>query len=508
MKLNPLNCFLLNKLYKNRQAITFDEVTFEDKPSIVHPNDVDLTTKITNNIILKGCGITSAAMDTVTEKEMALALAKMGGLGIIHRNLSIKRQCKMIKWVQKKIHYMGMIDKPITFQETDRLSDIQQSIKENGWTFTSFPIMKDDAFIGLITRNEMGFVENGNPRLSNIMIPLKELIVSNEITCKEAYVIMKKNKIKKLPIVDKGKLKGMYVWNDIRKSTCDNNFSLDKNGHFLVGAAVGLGKAEYERAVSLIKNGCLLLVIDTSHGACEPCLDMIQKLKSTYPDIDLIVGNIASYESAQYLLSKKYKPDAFKVGISIGSICTTRQVTAHGMPQLTAIYQVNRAILDLGLNVPIIADGGIRYSGDIIKALAVGASGVMMGSVFGGTLESPAKLIIDGDHKFKLVRGMGCKRAMEEREGSRSRYFNKTGKVNTLSVQEKQKVVPEGIEGLTKYRGTVEDVMNEFLGGVRSGLAHSGARTVNEFREKCCMWIQSHTGIIEGNPHSLAKIVG
>jgi len=501
----------IQSLFKSNKAITFDEITLEDKPSDIHPNNVNLDTHITKNIKLKGCGILSSCMDTVTEKELALALAKMGGLGIIHKNMSPEEQVNMVKWVRHKIHYGGMIDNPIKYKITDRLSTVQNDIELNKWTFTSFPIVDEGKLVGLITKDEMCFVESNNPKLGDIMKPLSEIIVGNEkMSTEDAYGVMLKERIKKLPIVDEnGIFIGMYVWNDIKNDERKKNlFSLDRDGHFLVGAAIGVGENEYKRAEQLIDNGCKVLVIDTSHGACTPVVEIVGKIKQKYGEkVDLIVGNIASYESAAYLLKQKYKPDALRVGISVGSICTTRRVTGHGMPQMTAIFQVWKAVNELNLDIPIIADGGIRYSGDIVKALAAGASGVMMGSIFGGAEESPGQVITHKGGKFKMVRGMASRGAMESRAGSRMRYFDKSSeKVDLLTNQQKMKITPEGVEGLTKYRGTVEDIMNEFLGGIRAGLAHSGAKNINEFRGKVTGWRQSYTGIIEAQPHSIINI--
>jgi len=506
---------LFDQNYQNRVAITFDEITFEDKPSEIHPNDVDTSSFITKNIKLKSAGILSAAMDTVTEKELALAMAKMGGIGIIHRNMSLEEQANSIKWVRNKIHFGGIIDNPITFYDNQRLSDIEMSIKKNGWTFTNFPILNEQKqLVGMVSRNEMKFNYDGNPLLKEIMLELNKLAIYDKIDDNEgAYNLMKSHKITKLPVVNKdGKFMGLYAWNDIKRDEYKKNlFSLDDEGHFLVGAAVGIGEHECNRVDMLAKAGCKLIVIDTSHGACRPVIDMLDYIKEKYSSIEVIVGNIASYDSALYLLKAgKYKPDGIKCGISVGSICTTRRVTAHGMPQLTAIYQVWKALYDNGCtNIPIIADGGIKYSGDVVKALAVGASAVMIGNVFAGTDESPGKVVVNDGYKFKMVRGMGSRSAMEEKLGSRDRYFNHSDNktIDNLSNVQKIKVVPEGIEGLTKYRGSIETVILELVGGIRAGLAHSGAANITEFRHNASIWVQSVAGISEANPHSLYKIL-
>jgi len=516
VKVNSSVCKVFDMAYDAGTAITFDEVTFEDKPSSVHPNDVDLTTHITTKYKIRSAGIMSSAMDTVTEKDMALALAKMGGVGIIHRNMSPDEQCQMVRWVRNKIHYGGMIDKPIFYRATNTVSDVELDIKKNGWTFTNFPILDDNgSLLGMVSRNEMDFTDIGDPLLKDIMIPYDKLIVTHEINKELAYKIMKEHKVKKLPVIDKNnKFVGLYAWKDIKRDEPNKDlFSLDEDGHFLVGAAVGAGESEKERVAKLSDANCKIIVIDTSHGANSQITDMLVWIKRNYPDVQVVIGNIASYDSCKFIIEECIKegvlPDAIKAGIGPGSICSTRRVTGHGVPQLTAVYQVWKALNDMKVShIPIIADGGIKYSGDIVKAFAVGASCVMLGNVFAGCDESPGKMVITNGHKFKTVRGMGSKSAMQERDGSRMRYLSTTGeKQKALTNQQKIKLVPEGVEAYTKYRGPVENVITELTGGVRSGFAHSGAKNVNEFRSRCKLWLQSVAGINEGNPHSLEKIL-
>ncbi|PRP81444.1 inosine 5'-monophosphate dehydrogenase, partial [Planoprotostelium fungivorum] len=345
---------LLDHSRTTRQALTFDEVTLEDKPSDFHPNDCSLHSFVTRNIRLKSCGILSAAMDTVTERDMALAMAKMGGMGILHRNLGAQEQAAMVSWVRKKIHYGGMIDKPITFSPNDRYSYLQNQIANKGWTFTSFPIVDEEGkFLGLMTRDELEFVEGTtNPLLSQLMKPLANVVTAPEGTSSDdAYKLMQTQRVKKLPIVSStGVLIGMYVWNDVKQDQRKRDFfSLDNEGHFLVGAAISLGQEDMHRADLLVQSGCKVLVLDSSHGACAPAKEQIKRLRVKYGDrIDIIVGNIASYASAAYLLKGDHRPDCLKVGIGPGSICTTRSVTGHGVPQLTAVYEVWRAVKDHG----------------------------------------------------------------------------------------------------------------------------------------------------------------
>jgi len=516
VKVNPLICRVFDRAYDAGTAITFDEVTFEDKPSLIHPNDVDLTTQITTKYRLKSAGIMSSPMDTVTEKEMALAIAKMGGVGIIHRNMTPDEQCQMVKWVRNKIHYGGMIDKPIFYRANNTVSDVELDIKKNGWTFTNFPILDDDgSLLGMVSRNEMDFTEIGDPLLTEIMIPYDKLIVTHEINKELAYKIMKEHKVKKLPVIDKSnKFVGLYAWKDIKRDEPNKDlFSLDEDGHFLVGAAVGAGEAEKERVAKLADANCKIIVIDTSHGANSQVTDMLIWIKTTYPQVQVVIGNIASYDSCGFIIDECQKkgvlPDAIRIGISPGSICTTRRVTGHGMPQLTAIYQVWKALNDMKVShIPIIADGGIKYSGDIVKAFAVGASCVMLGGVFAGCDEASSKYVTLNGQKYKTVRGMGSREAMQERDGSRLRYLNTTGeKQKALTNNQQLKIVPEGVSGVVKHRGSVEKLMMELTGGIRSGFAHSGAKNITGFRNRCKIWLQSVAGINEGNPHSLEKIL-
>lgn len=322
--------------------------------------------------------------------------------------------------------------------------------------------------------------------------------------------------MKKLPVLSEdGTLQGMYVWNDVKDDKHkEKTFSLDNEGHFLVGAAIGVGPSDLNRANLLIQAGCKLLVIDSSHGSCKPVKDQIINIRKAHGNkVEIIAGNIASYASAKYLLEGNARPDGLKVGIGPGSICTTRQVTGHGIPQITAIFEVWRAVRDngrqTGFYVPIVADGGIRTSGDIVKALASGANGIMLGSVFAGTQESPGVTVEKNGRKYKTIRGMGSRAAMEERSGSRQRYHRQDDSKHTevrLTTNQAQKMVPEGVEGLVEFRGTVDKVMTQLLGGVQAGLAHSGALNLKEFQATSQMWLQSVAGMKEGRPHDLHDV--
>lgn len=502
---------------EKRRAVTFDEITLSDQPVEFHPNDVQLSSFITRKIKLKGCGLMSAAMDTVTEKQLALSMAQMGGIGILHRNLDPEEQASQLKWVRRKIHYGGMIDKPISFNPDDRYSDFQQRVAENQWPFTSFPVVdKDRKMLGLLTRDQFEFIQDSNPKLSEIMLDISKIVTTDD-SCdtSRAFKIMSKHKVKKLPVLDAdGKLLGLYVWNDVKSDQRKRErFSLDPDGHYLVGAAIGVGKADLDRATLLVDNGCKVLVMDSSHGSCKPCKDQLKAIKAKFGNkVEVIAGNIASYASAMYLLEGEGRPDGLKVGIGPGSICTTRQVTGHGIPQVTAIFEVYRAVKDFGDRtgwyVPIIADGGIRTSGDIVKALASGATGIMLGSMLAGCTESPGLLVQKDGRKYKIIRGMGSRAAMESRSGSRGRYYRTDSKQTSegLTTAQAQKMVPEGVEGLVQFKGTVEKCMNQLLGGVQAGLAHSGALCVPDFQAKAHIFMQSFAGVAEGKPHDIADI--
>jgi len=480
---------------KTFTALSFDDITLRDQYSTVGPESVSVATHVTKTIKLK-TPIMSAAMDTVTEAGLALALAKAGGIGIIHRNLSAAEQAQQVDWVRKQVHHRGMVSKPVTFLVTDTVSTIETAVQIYGYSFTSFPIVdKDGKLCGLISRDQMDFVRAGeNPMLCTVMNKTP-MSISEHSTLDDAENLMYTHNVKKLPIVDSSNtLKGMYVWKDLFEDR--SMYSLDKEGHFLVGAAVGvLTPQEKERVDMLVKVGCKVIVIDCSHGACDAALDMLRYIKTT--DCQAIVGNVASAEACSKLVRGGILPDAIKVGIGPGSICTTRQVTGHGVPQVTAVHEV--WTVANSLNIPIIVDGGIRCSGDMVKAFAVGANAVMLGSMLAAATESPGDVI---QGKYKKIRGMGSREAMSEREGSRKRYFKDMGSA-LLTQKQSQKLTPEGVVGMVEHRGSVRSIVDEICGGIKAGLAHSGACNILEFQKKVEMWIQTPAGVIEGRPHSI-----
>jgi IMP dehydrogenase len=411
----------------------------------------------------------------------------------------------MIKWVRNQINYRGIINNPVTFRPDDTITHVSNTIKQNGYSFTSFPIINENSKLkGLLTKKDLEFIGKECTYIKDIMSLFDNIVTCDKnTTIDEAYEMMCKTKVKQIPVVDENKkLIGMYVWNDI----CDDKrkkelFSLDSEGHFLIAAAIGTGDSEFERAKLLIEAGCKILVIDTSHGASIHVKTQLENIKKLYGNkVDVIVGNVASYASAEFLLDSEIVPDALKVGIGPGSTCTTRMVSGHGVPQITAIYEVYSAIQKYEKDIPIIADGGIRNSGDIIKCFAAGANAVMLGNMLAKTTESPGKIIIKDGKEYKTIRGMGSRSAMETRSnlGSKLRYFN----------TDETKFVPEGISGLVEHKGSVEKIINELSGGIKVGLAHSGCNNIIDFHEKSTFWTQSSSGMIESKPHDINDICG
>lgn len=498
-------------------ALTFDDVTLRDLPSKVHPNDVNVATWLTPTICLKNGGIVSAAMDTVTGVEMAVAMAKNGGLGVIHRNNSPEEQADMVLDARRRIHYRGMVRNPVTVSPHDTLAHLQDRVNKHGWSFTSFPVVDNlGECVGLITRHTCKMANlNSNPTMKDLMIPADDIrFVSDDTNADDAYLKMKTWRVNKLPVVNNdNKLQGLYVFNDVDQDQLKRDqYTIDDEGHFLVGAAIGLGQADFERAKVLVaRAGCKVLVLDSSHGGCAEAVNQLRRLRKAFNDsVTLIVGNIASYESAWFLLQNRDAlPDVLKVGIGPGSICTTRRVTGHGVPQLTAIAEVHRAVRFASDGkfiirpVSIIADGGIRYAGDIVKAYAFGADAVMIGGKLAGALESLGEVMVHKGKRYKTVRGMASREALQEQQGSRQRYKLSTANASILTANQKQKVVPEGVSGLIPYTGTVEHLNQQWMGGIRSGFAHTGATSLGQFKQRAAPWRQTAVGLAEGHPHDI-----
>lgn len=472
------------------RSITFDDVSLLPRYADFLPKDADIAVQLTRRITVN-IPFVSSAMDTVTESKMAIAMAMLGGIGVIHKNLDIKRQCREVEIVK---HYLnGLILHPITFRDSDTLNHVKQTKLKKGYGFSGFPILNDqDAVVGILTGADMKFAHDPNSKVSEIMT--KEVISAGpNTTLKEAYEIMQRNKIGKLPLVEKGRLVGLYSFSDV--STLIENaqplFNRDDKHRLRVCAAVGAN--DNERAEALAEKDVDVLVIDTAHGHSRNVLEMCAWIKKNLPDLDVIAGNIATSEAAKALL--KAGADAVKVGIGPGSICTTRVIAGVGVPQISAIYDCAQALKSA---IPIIADGGIRYTGDVAKAIVAGADTVMMGSVLAGTDESPGEKIIHQGRQYVVYRGMGSLAAMKANAGSRERYNQPEARDNEL--------IPQGIEGIVPYAGNVEKVLIQFCGGLKAAMGYCGCRTIPALHQNGAFTLLSYAGVREGHPHDV-KII-
>jgi len=467
-------------------GLTYDDVLLVPAYSQVLPHQVNIQTRFTRNITLN-VPIISAAMDTVTESAMAIAMARLGGIGVLHKNMSIAEQSNEVKRVKRS--ESGMIQDPITIKADAKVEKAKALMAE--FKIGGIPVV-DDAFklIGIVTNRDLRF-ENNNSRLIKEVMTDKNLItVPVGTSLKQAEEILQDNKIEKLPVVDKdNKLIGLITFRDIIKVRENPNANKDSFGRLRVAAAIGVAGDTLERAAALVNEGVDALVIDTAHGHSAGVIKTLKTLKKSYPKTDIIVGNIATGAAAKYLVEAG--ADAVKVGIGPGSICTTRIVAGVGYPQLSAIMSVVEALQDS--DVPVIADGGIRYTGDIPKAIAAGADSCMLGSLLAGTKESPGETIIFEGRKFKTYRGMGSVEAMKK--GSKDRYFQD-------NENESNKLVPEGIVGRVPYKGELHETMHQFVGGLRSGMGYCGAKDVSTL--KLAQFIQiTSAGMRESHPHDV-----
>jgi IMP dehydrogenase len=464
------------------EALTFDDVLLLPAKSSVLPSEAELKTNLTKKIPLN-IPILSAAMDTVTEYATAIALAQNGGIGIIHKNMSIEEQFNEVRKVKTSEYWI--VPNPITVSPEDSLAHLMHLRDEKG--INSFPVVEHEKLIGIVTNRDMLFETNYSKKVNKIMT--KDLItVNKKVELEEARKILHKNKIEKLPIIDKkGKLTGLITVTDIMKRGTNPNASRDKKGRLLVGAAVG--PKDFERVKQLIEAEVDVIVVDTAHGHSMNVIEGVQKIKKDY-EIELIAGNVATKKATQDLI--KAGANAVKVGIGPGAICTTRVIAGVGVPQITAIKECSSIAKKTG--TPIIADGGIKYSGDIVKALAAGASTVMLGSMFAGCEETPGKTVFLNNRKFKQYRGMGSAGAMMK--GSKDRYFQS-------EVKEASKLVPEGIEGIVPFKGKIEEVIYQMCGGLRSGMGLVGAKNIKELHSKTEMIKITAAGLKESHPHTI-----
>ena len=467
------------------EGLTFDDVLIVPQYSEVLPNNVNTKSRFSKNIELN-IPIISAAMDTVTESEMAIAIAQEGGIGVLHKNMSIKSQALEVRKVKRS--ESGMILDPITLEKTAKIGDALQIMKEN--KIGGIPVIDSDKkLVGIVTNRDLRFEKDMN--LSVLDVMTSENIVTTQMTDLEnAEKILQEYKIEKLPVVnDKDELIGLITFKDIIKNRMRPNACKDKFGRLRVAAAVGITNDVLERVEALSNASVDAIIIDTAHGHSKGVVDVLKKVKSKFTKIDIIVGNIATAEAAQMLIDAG--ADAVKVGIGPGSICTTRIVAGIGVPQLTAVLDVFSVTSKN--NIPLIADGGIRYSGDVVKALVAGASCVMLGSILAGVEEAPGETIIFEGRKFKTYRGMGSIEAMQQ--GSKDRYFQS-------GEDDSKKLVPEGIVGRVAYKGTLAEVSHQIMGGLKSGMGYCGAENIDKLKQAKFVKITS-SGITESHPHNV-----
>jgi len=466
------------------EGLTFDDVLLVPGPSEVLPNEVDTQTYLTKKIKLN-IPMMSAGMDTVTESQMAIAMARQGGIGIIHKNMSIDEQARQVDVVKRSEH--GVITDPFYLHPDNILQDALDIMKN--YRISGVPIVDKEMYLkGILTNRDVRFQDDPSVKIEGIMTKDNLVLGYEGIKMQEAIKLMESAKVEKLPIVDgDNKLKGLITIKDIEKSRQYPNSARDANNRLVVGAAVGITNDMLERVDALVKANVDVITVDTAHGHSKNVINAIKDLKAKYPDLQVIAGNVATAEATRDLI--KAGVDAVKVGIGPGSICTTRVVTGIGVPQITAIINcVNEA---KKYDIPVIADGGIKYSGDITKALACGASVIMAGSLFAGTEESPGETIVFEGRQYKEYRGMGSLAAMKD--GSGDRYFQ----TNT------KKYVPEGVEGRVAYKGPVGEVVYQLLGGLKSGMGYVGSKDLNELYEKAKFIKISSASLIENHPHNI-----
>ncbi|MDO4814034.1 MAG: IMP dehydrogenase [Gemella sp.] len=473
-----------NKFQK--EGLTFDDVLLVPAFSEVLPKKVDLKVNLTERLRLS-IPVLSAAMDTVTEHKMAIAMAREGGLGVIHKNLSIEAQAEEV--IKVKRSESGVITNPFFLTPEHLVEDAEDLMQR--YKISGVPIVntiEDRELVGILTNRDLRFLTDFATPISEVMTKEDLITAPANTTLDEASTILRSHKIEKLPLIDaEGKLSGLITIKDIEKLATYPNSAKDKYGRLLVAATVGIAGDTFERVEALVNAGVDAIVVDTAHGHSKGVLDVVKTLRTNYPDLDIIAGNVATGAAARALFEAG--ADVVKVGIGPGSICTTRVVAGVGVPQITAIYDCATVAREFGKT--IIADGGIKYSGDIVKALAAGGHVVMLGSMLAGCDESPGEFEIFQGRRFKTYRGMGSLAAMEK--GSKDRYFQEDGK----------KLVPEGIEGRTPYKGTLSETIYQLIGGLRAGMGYTGSKTLEDLREKAQFVRMTGAGLIESHPHDV-----
>ena len=477
-------------LHIEEQAFTFDDVLLLPDYSEVLPQDTDLSTKLTRAIDLK-IPVVSAAMDTVTESKMSIALAELGGIGIIHKNMPILEQAKEVNFVKK--FESGIVREPITISPDKTVGELIRLTNE--FNISGMPVVENENLVGIVTSRDFRNVLDSNVAVSNIMTPKEKLITATE---KESLDVIKdllyKNRIEKILLVDKDfSLKGLVTLKDINKTKDFPLATKDSEGRLMVGAAVGNGEETEERIDALVKAGVNVLVVDSAHGHSKGIIERVKAIKKDYPELQLIAGNVATGAGAIKLVEAG--ADAIKVGIGPGSICTTRIVTGVGVPQISAVANVVSALKDR--DTPVIADGGIRFSGDIAKAIAAGANTIMLGSILAGTEEAPGEVELYQGRSYKSYRGMGSVGAMSGESNSGDRYFQE-------NVSTSEKLVPEGIEGRVPYKGLVETTLHQMLGGLRQSMGYTGNKDIESMRTKTKFVKITASGINESHVHDVS----
>lgn len=469
------------------KGLSFDDVLLIPNYSEILPAQVDLSTQFTRNISLN-TPIVSASMDTVTEHKLAIQMARQGGIGVIHKNMSIDKQAKQVRRVKRAEN--GMISDPVTIHPDSTVQDALEMMRDN--KIGGIPVVDRQGYLkGIVTNRDLRFISNLTEKIDNVMTKENLVTTTSGTDLEAASRILQKNKIEKLLVVGKdNKLEGLITYKDISKVNDRPISNKDKYGRLRVAAAVGITSDTIDRVAALVANGVDAIVIDTAHGHSKGIFDAIKEIKKSFPDLDLVAGNIATAEAAKALVDAG--ADAVKVGIGPGSICTTRVIAGVGVPQLSAVFNVAEGIK--GSGVPLIADGGLRYSGDIVKALAGGASSVMIGSLFAGVDESPGETIIYQGRKYKSYRGMGSLEAMEQ--GSKDRYFQDM-------EADIQKLVPEGIVSRVAYKGRLEEVYYQLIGGVKAGMGYCGSQTIEALHQKAKFIQITGSGLVESHPHDV-----
>ena len=470
-----------------QKALTFDDVLLLPRYSDFLPSDANTESKLTQNISLK-LPLISAAMDTVTESSMAIALAEAGGIGIIHKNNSIDEQANMVRTVKK--YESGIVRDPVTISSTKSIEELKQLTAE--LSISGMPVVDNGDLKGIVTSRDFRYADNMESDVSSIMTPYEKLVTVREgVSQKEVMQLMYENRIEKVLVLDEqNKLSGLVTMKDIEKSAQNPEATKDESGRLKVGAALGTDKDAIKRAEALANEGVDVFVIDSAHGHSKNVIEMIKAIKTKYKNIDVIGGNIATAEAALDL--QKAGADAVKVGMGPGSICTTRIIAGIGVPQITAIYEIKNALKKT--NIPVIADGGIRFSGDIAKAIAAGADSVMLGSLFAGTEEAPGKVELFQGRSFKTYRGMGSIGAMTERDDA-NRYMQEDVEID--------KLVPEGIEGRVPYKGLVLNVVNQLIGGLRQSMGYIGCKSISEMHENSEFVEITNAGMAESHVHDV-----